>query len=69
MSEATESVFSTIDQALEDIRAGKIVIVVDDADRENEGDFIMAAEKATPERLNFTVTHGRGIVCLSLIHI
>jgi 3,4-dihydroxy 2-butanone 4-phosphate synthase / GTP cyclohydrolase II len=64
MSEATESVFSTIDQALEDIRAGKIVIVVDDADRENEGDFIMAAEKATPERLNFMVTHGRGIVCL-----
>jgi 3,4-dihydroxy 2-butanone 4-phosphate synthase/GTP cyclohydrolase II len=57
-------VFSTIDQALEDIRAGKIVIVVDDADRENEGDFIMAAEKATPERLNFMVTHGRGIVCL-----
>jgi 3,4-dihydroxy 2-butanone 4-phosphate synthase / GTP cyclohydrolase II len=64
MSEARESVFSTIDDALEDIRAGKIVIVVDDADRENEGDFIMAAEKATPERLNFMVTHGRGIVCL-----
>ena len=64
MSEATESVFSTIDEALEDIRAGKIVIVVDDADRENEGDFIMAAEKTTPERLNFMVTHGRGIVCL-----
>jgi 3,4-dihydroxy 2-butanone 4-phosphate synthase/GTP cyclohydrolase II len=64
MTEATRSVFSTIDDALEDIRAGKIVIVVDDADRENEGDFIMAAEKATPERLNFMVTHGRGIVCL-----
>jgi 3,4-dihydroxy 2-butanone 4-phosphate synthase / GTP cyclohydrolase II len=64
MSEATESAFSTIDEALEDIRAGRIVIVVDDADRENEGDFIMAAEKATPERLNFMVTHGRGIVCL-----
>ena len=64
MTDATESVFSTIDEALEDIRAGKIVIVVDDADRENEGDFIMAAEKATPERLNFMVTHGRGIVCL-----
>jgi 3,4-dihydroxy 2-butanone 4-phosphate synthase / GTP cyclohydrolase II len=64
MSEATESVFSTIDEALEDIRAGRIVIVVDDADRENEGDFIMAAEKTTPERLNFMVTHGRGIVCL-----
>jgi 3,4-dihydroxy 2-butanone 4-phosphate synthase/GTP cyclohydrolase II len=64
MTQATRSVFSTIDEALEDIRAGKIVIVVDDADRENEGDFIMAAEKATPERLNFMVTHGRGIVCL-----
>jgi 3,4-dihydroxy 2-butanone 4-phosphate synthase / GTP cyclohydrolase II len=64
MNEATESAFSTIDEALEDIRAGRIVIVVDDADRENEGDFIMAAEKATPERLNFMVTHGRGIVCL-----
>jgi 3,4-dihydroxy 2-butanone 4-phosphate synthase / GTP cyclohydrolase II len=64
MTDATESVFSTIDEALEDIRAGRIVIVVDDADRENEGDFIMAAEKATPERLNFMVTHGRGIVCL-----
>lgn len=64
MTEATRSVFSTIDEALEDIRAGKIVIVVDDADRENEGDFIMAAEKATPDRLNFMVTHGRGIVCL-----
>jgi 3,4-dihydroxy 2-butanone 4-phosphate synthase / GTP cyclohydrolase II len=64
MNEATEFAFSTIDEALEDIRAGRIVIVVDDADRENEGDFIMAAEKATPERLNFMVTHGRGIVCM-----
>jgi len=60
------SVFSTIDEALEDIRAGKMVIVVDDADRENEGDFIMAAEHATPESINFMVTHGRGIVCLPM---
>jgi 3,4-dihydroxy 2-butanone 4-phosphate synthase / GTP cyclohydrolase II len=58
--------FSTIDEAIEDIRAGRIVIVVDDADRENEGDFIMAAEKATPERMNFMVTHGRGIVCMPM---
>jgi 3,4-dihydroxy 2-butanone 4-phosphate synthase / GTP cyclohydrolase II len=58
--------FSTIEDAIADIRAGKIVIVVDDADRENEGDFIMAAEKATPERLNFMVTHGRGIVCMPM---
>jgi 3,4-dihydroxy 2-butanone 4-phosphate synthase/GTP cyclohydrolase II len=58
------SVFSTIEEAIEDIRAGKMVIVVDDADRENEGDFIMAAEKVTPEAINFMVTHGRGIVCM-----
>jgi 3,4-dihydroxy 2-butanone 4-phosphate synthase/GTP cyclohydrolase II len=56
--------FATIDAALEDIRKGKIVIVVDDADRENEGDFVMAAEKVTPEAVNFMATHGRGIVCL-----
>jgi 3,4-dihydroxy 2-butanone 4-phosphate synthase/GTP cyclohydrolase II len=58
------SVFATIDEAIEEIRAGRMVVVVDDADRENEGDFIMAAEKATPEALNFMVTHGRGIVCM-----
>lgn len=58
------TVFSTVPEAVEDIRAGKIVLVVDDADRENEGDFIMAAEAATPEAVNFMVTHGRGIVCL-----
>jgi 3,4-dihydroxy 2-butanone 4-phosphate synthase/GTP cyclohydrolase II len=58
------SAFATIDEAIEEIRAGRIVIVVDDADRENEGDFIMGAEKATPEALNFMVTHGRGIVCM-----
>jgi 3,4-dihydroxy 2-butanone 4-phosphate synthase / GTP cyclohydrolase II len=56
--------FSTVQEAVEDIRAGKIVLVVDDADRENEGDFIMAAEAATQEAVNFMVTHGRGIVCL-----
>ena len=57
------SVFSTIEEALEDVRAGGMVIVVDDADRENEGDFVMAAEKVTPEAVNFMATHGRGIVC------
>ncbi|MEZ0235278.1 MAG: bifunctional 3,4-dihydroxy-2-butanone-4-phosphate synthase/GTP cyclohydrolase II [Actinomycetota bacterium] len=66
MKEGREPVFATIDEAVADIRAGKIVIVVDDADRENEGDFIMAAEKATPETLNFMVTHGRGIVCMPM---
>lgn len=58
------SVFATIDEALEELRAGRMLIVVDDADRENEGDFVMAAEKATPEAVNFMVTHGRGIVCM-----
>ena len=57
-------IFETIPEAVEDIRDGKIVLVVDDADRENEGDFIMAADFATPEAVNFMVTHGRGIVCL-----
>jgi 3,4-dihydroxy 2-butanone 4-phosphate synthase/GTP cyclohydrolase II len=58
------AVFATIEEAVADIRNGKMVIVVDDADRENEGDFIMAAEKATPEAINFMVTNGRGIVCM-----
>ncbi len=61
---ADRSVFSTIEEALEDVRAGGMVIVVDDADRENEGDFVMAAEKVTPEAVNFMATHGRGIVCM-----
>lgn len=56
--------FATIDEALADFRDGRIVLVVDDADRENEGDFIIAAERCSPEALNFMVTHGRGIVCL-----
>jgi 3,4-dihydroxy 2-butanone 4-phosphate synthase/GTP cyclohydrolase II len=56
--------FATIDEALEDLRAGRMVLVVDDADRENEGDFIIAAEHCSAEALNFMVTHGRGIVCL-----
>ncbi|MDQ3991801.1 MAG: bifunctional 3,4-dihydroxy-2-butanone-4-phosphate synthase/GTP cyclohydrolase II [Actinomycetota bacterium] len=56
--------FSTVEEALEDMRAGRIVIVVDDADRENEGDFIMPAEKVTPEAINFMATHGRGLICM-----
>jgi 3,4-dihydroxy 2-butanone 4-phosphate synthase/GTP cyclohydrolase II len=58
------SVFAPIEAAIADIAAGKMLIVVDDADRENEGDFVMAAEMATPEAINLMVTHGRGIVCL-----
>ncbi|MEX0721409.1 MAG: 3,4-dihydroxy-2-butanone-4-phosphate synthase [Balneolaceae bacterium] len=55
--------FNTIPEAIEDIKNGKIIIVVDDEDRENEGDFLMAAEKASTETINLMVTHGRGLVC------
>jgi len=58
--------FAPIDQALEAIRAGRLVIVVDDADRENEGDLTIAAEKITPEAINFMARYGRGLVCLSM---
>jgi 3,4-dihydroxy 2-butanone 4-phosphate synthase/GTP cyclohydrolase II len=61
-----EKVFATIEEALRDIREGKIVIVVDDEDRENEGDFILAAEKVTPEIINFMAKEGRGLICLAL---
>ncbi len=54
---------NTIEEAIADIQAGKVVIVVDDEDRENEGDFVTAARNATPEIINFMVTHGRGLVC------
>ncbi len=57
---------ATIEEALDDIRAGKMVILVDDEDRENEGDLTMAAEKVTPEAVNFMARHGRGLICLSL---
>ena len=58
--------FAAIPEAIEDFRQGKILIVVDDEDRENEGDLTMAAEKITPEAINFMATHGRGLICLSL---
>ena len=57
---------NTIEEAIEDIRNGKIIIVVDDEDRENEGDFLCAAEKTTPEMINFMATHGRGLICTPL---
>ncbi len=58
--------FNTIEEALEDFRQGKILIVVDDEDRENEGDFIMAAEKVTPDAINFMAKHGRGLICVAM---
>ncbi|SFT18703.1 bifunctional 3,4-dihydroxy-2-butanone-4-phosphate synthase/GTP cyclohydrolase II [Sphingobacterium wenxiniae] len=57
---------NTIKEAIEDIKAGKVIIVVDDEDRENEGDFVTAARNATPEVINFMATHGRGLVCAPL---
>ncbi|MFH6937548.1 3,4-dihydroxy-2-butanone-4-phosphate synthase [Flavobacterium sp. YO12] len=64
---STEKIqLNTIEEAIEDIRQGKIIIVVDDEDRENEGDFLAAAEKATPEMINFMATHGRGLICVPL---
>jgi 3,4-dihydroxy 2-butanone 4-phosphate synthase / GTP cyclohydrolase II len=59
-------VFSTVEEALEEIRRGRMVVVCDDEDRENEGDLTMAAQFVTPEAINFMATHGRGLICLSL---
>lgn len=58
--------FNTIDEAIADLNLGKIVIVVDDENRENEGDFIVLAEKATPQAINFMATHGRGLICTAI---
>ena len=58
--------FNTIDEALADLKSGKIVIVVDDENRENEGDLIVLAEKATPQAINFMATHGRGLICTAI---
>lgn len=58
--------FATVEEALAAIKAGKMIVVVDDEDRENEGDLTMAAEKVTPEAINFMVKHGRGLVCLAM---
>ncbi|RJQ24914.1 MAG: bifunctional 3,4-dihydroxy-2-butanone-4-phosphate synthase/GTP cyclohydrolase II [Peptococcaceae bacterium] len=59
--------FSTIEEAVEEIRQGRMLVVVDDEDRENEGDLIMAAEKVTPEAINFMASHGRGLICLPIV--
>lgn len=58
--------FNTIEEALEDLRAGRMLVIVDDEDRENEGDLLMAAAYATPEAVNFMITHGRGLLCVPL---
>src|SRR3989440_8067602 len=66
VAEARTSPFASIEEAIEEIRAGKFVVVVDAPDRENEGDLTIAAEFATPEAVNFMATHGRGLICLCL---
>src|SRR5690242_2681386 len=58
---------ASIADALEDLRQGRMVILVDDEDRENEGDLVLAAEKVTPEAINFMTKHARGLVCLTLL--
>src|SRR5438045_2924789 len=67
MAETQETFqFDTVDDVVSDIAKGRMVIVTDDADRENEGDLVMAAEKVTPEAVNFMATHGRGLVCVPI---
>ena len=66
-NEMPEFTLNTIEEAVEDIKAGKLVIVVDDEDRENEGDFITAARNVTPEIINFMATHGRGLICAPVV--
>lgn len=63
---AVDVKLNTIEEAIQDIKAGKVIIVVDDEDRENEGDFLAAAELVTPEMINFMATHGRGLICTPL---
>lgn len=67
MTQKPEALFNTIEEAIADIRQGKMIIVVDDENRENEGDLVMAAEKATPEAITFMATYGRGLICIPII--
>jgi len=62
----TENIFSSIEDAMEDLRQGKMIVIVDDEDRENEGDLMIASDKVTPEAINFMAKYGRGLVCLAL---
>lgn len=65
-TEISEFSFATIDEAIGELRAGRMIVVVDDEDRENEGDLTLAAEMITPEAINFMATHGRGLICLAM---
>ena len=64
--EGFDDAFSSIPEAIEDFKAGKMLVVVDDEDRENEGDLTIAAEKVTPEAINFMARYGRGLICLPM---
>src|SRR5437773_7368884 len=66
IAKKTKTPFARIEDAIESVRAGKMIIIVDDADRENEGDLMIAAEKVTPAAINFMARHGRGLICLSM---
>lgn len=66
MPEKTENTFCTIEEAIDEIKQGNMIIVVDDANRENEGDLLMAAELVTPEKVNFIITHARGLLCVPM---
>ena len=66
IAKAASSPFARIEDAIDAVRAGKMIIIVDDADRENEGDLMMAAEKVTPDAINFMARYGRGLICLSM---
>jgi 3,4-dihydroxy 2-butanone 4-phosphate synthase/GTP cyclohydrolase II len=68
MKKATSDQFDSVDVCLEEIRQGRMIIVTDDADRENEGDLVMAAEKVTPAAVNFMAKHGRGLICVPTTH-
>src|ERR1700761_6025693 len=63
---AVTTPFAAVEDAIEDIRNGRFVVVVDDPDRENEGDLVIAAQFATPDTINFMATHARGLICLCL---
>ena len=65
---AKSTILNSVEEVIEDFRNGRIVIVVDDEDRENEGDFIVAAEKITPEIVNFMLKEGRGVLCACLLY-
>ena len=60
------SIYCSIDEAIEELRQGRLIVVVDDLNRENEGDLVIAAEKATPENINFMMRNGCGLVCLAM---